>query len=142
MKKKVAGTEGNSIINSWWRYPGEMAERIRALLQPRPFLALATGFFSLTLLLGSLGFRPADIQTADLNPTNWHRAVDRQVHLAYARAMRFANHLRLVYEIRTRLEEVEREREQPSVSELSSQETSSACSPVSSSYAATTRSLP
>jgi hypothetical protein len=46
---------------------------------------------------------------ADLNPVNIYRSINRQAQLTYASGMRFVNDLRLVYEIRSRLEEMDEE---------------------------------
>lgn len=85
----------------------------RALQQPRVALGLAAAVFSLTLGLNALGVSARDIEAADLNPVNLYRGVVRQANLTYARGARFVNDLRLVYEIRSRLEEMAPETEAP-----------------------------
>jgi hypothetical protein len=46
---------------------------------------------------------------ADLNPVNLYRSADRQAHLAYAKGSKFVGDLRVVYEIKSRLEPSEQE---------------------------------
>ncbi|HMD32521.1 MAG TPA: hypothetical protein VKG84_11475, partial [Candidatus Acidoferrales bacterium] len=52
-----------------------------------------------------LGINPKKITADDFNPINIYRAADRHAHLTYARGVRYVNDLRVVYEIRSRLEE-------------------------------------
>lgn len=77
----------------------------RALMQPRFALGLAAAAFSLLLVMNTFGLSLGDVTLADLNPANLYRGMERQTQLTYARAMRFVSDLRLVYEIRSRLEE-------------------------------------
>lgn len=78
----------------------------RLLLQPRFALGLAVSVISLSLILNSFGVSLRDVRAADFNPVNIYLTLDRQAHLTYARGVRFVNDLRLVYEIRSRLEEL------------------------------------
>jgi hypothetical protein len=78
----------------------------RALLQPRMAMGLAAALISFGLVLNTLSVSPGDISVADLNPVNIYRSINRQAQLTYASGMRFVNDLRLVYEIRSRLEEM------------------------------------
>lgn len=85
----------------------------RLLLQPRITFGLAATVFFLTLMLNALGVNLSEVRAADLNPASIYRALDRKAHLAYGRGVRFFNDLRLVYEIRSRLEELQPEAEEP-----------------------------
>jgi len=89
------------------------AQAWRGLQQPRVAMGLAAAVFSLALGLNALGVSARDIEAADLNPVNLYRGVVRQANLTYARGARFVNDLRLVYEIRSRLEEMAPESEAP-----------------------------
>jgi len=88
----------------------------RMLLQPRFALGLAAALFSLALVLNAMNVSTADVRVADLNPVNLYRAVNRQAQQGYARGVRFVNDLWLVYEIRSRLEEMAPESEPPPAS--------------------------
>jgi hypothetical protein len=79
-------------------------------LQPRVALATAAAVISFTLTLNALGVSPS---VADLYPANAYRALDRRAHLGYARVVRFVNDLRVVYEIRSRLDELQPEEAPP-----------------------------
>jgi hypothetical protein len=55
------------------------------------------------ILLSASGFSLRKPKLADLRPTNVYRNVDRQVHLGYARSVKYVSDLRVVYEIQSRL---------------------------------------
>lgn len=78
----------------------------RGLLQPRVALSLAAALVSLGLTFQALNVPVGELSLADLSPVNIYYAVNRQAQLGYARGVRFVNDLRLVYEIRSRLEEL------------------------------------
>lgn len=85
----------------------------QTMQQPRFALGLAAAVFSFALMLNALGVSPGELRAADLNPINLYRAADRQGHQGYARVVRFVNDLRVVYEIRSRLDELQPEEETP-----------------------------
>ena len=88
----------------------------RALAQPRFSFSLAAALLSVALVLNALDVSITDIRAADLNPANIYRSVNRNAHLAYAGGVRFVNDLWVVYEIRSRLEELAPEIEEPPAS--------------------------
>ncbi|MFQ5778439.1 MAG: anti-sigma factor family protein [Terriglobia bacterium] len=88
----------------------------RALAQPRFSFSLAAALLSVGLVLNALDVSVTDVRAADLNPVNIYRTVNRNAHLAYAHGVRFLNDLRVVYEIRSRLEELAPETEEPPAS--------------------------
>ncbi len=75
------------------------------LLAPRFVLGLSAVAATIFFLFQALGINPKKITAEDLNPVNVYRAADRQAHLTYAHGVRFVNDLRVVYEIRSRLQE-------------------------------------
>jgi hypothetical protein len=85
----------------------------RAVQQPRVAMGLAAAVFSLVLVLNALDVNVRSLELADLNPVALYRGAVRQAHQTYARGARFVNDLRLVYEIRSRLEEATPEGEAP-----------------------------
>lgn len=88
----------------------------RMLLRPRFALGLAAALFSLGLVFNAMDVSVTDVRAADLNPLNIYRTLNRQAQQSYARSVRFVNDLWLVYEIRSRLEEMAPESEQPPAS--------------------------
>ncbi len=74
------------------------------LLQPRVAIGMATAMASFVIVLHTVGVTPNKIKKADLTPAGVFRAANRQVHLTYARGVKFVNDLRVVYEIQSRLQ--------------------------------------
>jgi len=78
---------------------------VAAMFTPRFALGLGSVAATLFILFQALGLNPKKISMDDLNPVNIFRVANRQAHLTYANGVRFVNDLRVVYEIRSRLEE-------------------------------------
>jgi len=74
------------------------------LWQPRFAMGAATVAASLVIVFHTAGLTPAKLRRMDLSPANFFRSANRQVHLTYARSVKFVNDLRVVYEIQSRLE--------------------------------------
>ncbi len=74
------------------------------LFQPRLALGAVTVFATMFIVLQSAGLDVRRLSMSDLNPVNVFRATNRQVHLTYARSVKFVNDLRVVYEIQSRLQ--------------------------------------
>jgi anti-sigma factor RsiW len=74
------------------------------LWQPRFAMGIITAAASLAIVINASGITPGKIKRADLNPADLFRAANRQVHLTYARSVKFVNDLRVVYEIQSRLQ--------------------------------------
>jgi len=81
-------------------------ERAGALLhsirQPRFAYAAAMAVFSLSLIVNIAGLNLRTFRVQDLNPTTWVYRANRAGHLLYARAEKFYDDLRIVYEIESR----------------------------------------
>jgi hypothetical protein len=84
----------------WERFAGWAV----GLMQPRVVMGFATAAASFVIVLHTAGVTPGKIKRADLSPGNVLRAANRQVHLTYARGVKFVNDLRVVYEIQSRLQ--------------------------------------
>jgi len=76
-----------------------------AMFSPRFALGLGSVAATIFILFQALGINPKKISADDLNPVNIFRAANRQAHLTYANGVRFVNDMRVVYEIRSRLQE-------------------------------------
>jgi len=89
------------------RKPQESVLRrlLAGLTSPRFALGLGTVAATIFILFQALGINPKKITAEDFNPVNLYRVADRQAHLTYARSVRFVNDMRVVYEIRSRLQE-------------------------------------
>ncbi len=76
---------------------------LRLFAQPRFAYGAVSVAVTLAVLLPSLGINWRHVRLADFHPENLYRAVDRRVHLVYARGSKFVGDLRVVYEIQSRL---------------------------------------
>lgn len=76
----------------------------RVVLQPRFAYGALTVLITVGVLSQALGIPLRAPTVADLNPVNLYRTADRQVHIVYARGSKFVGDMRVVYEIRSRLQ--------------------------------------
>ena len=79
------------------------------MAQPRFAMTAAMAFFSLALTMNLTGVHLADIHLSDLRPS----AVRRSFWGANARAIRYYDNLRVVYELQSRVREMQRENGDP-----------------------------
>lgn len=75
---------------------------LHAIRQPRFAYAVAMTVFSLSLIVNIAGLNLRRLNMHDLNPTTWVYRANRAGHLLYARAEKFYDDLRIVYEIESR----------------------------------------
>jgi hypothetical protein len=100
VRKILAGTRGlrgRERRVRWWIGWAPL------IWQPRFAMGLATVAASLAILLHAVGVTPGDLKKIDYRPASLVRAGNRQVHLSYARCVKFVNDLRVVYEIESRI---------------------------------------
>ncbi|MGH9813131.1 MAG: hypothetical protein ACRD4T_08350, partial [Candidatus Acidiferrales bacterium] len=95
---------------SFWAVPGV---NWRQALTLRFALGASSAMLSLLLVLNFFGVSLGEVRLADLHPANLYRASNRQAYQSYAWGVRFVNDLRVVYEIRSRLEEMQEPVETP-----------------------------
>ena len=69
---------------------------LRPVWHPRFAYGALTIILTVTVLSQALGIQWRKPTLADLNPVNMYRAVDREAHLAYARAAKYFGDLRVV----------------------------------------------
>jgi hypothetical protein len=98
-----------------WQQPGFMA-RARGVMQPRLMLTVAMAFFSIALTINVTGFSLANVHVtplrlADLRPRTVRAFMERQLTMASVPIVRYYDHLRLVYEVQTRVRELRGETE-------------------------------
>ena len=74
------------------------------LMQPRFAMGMATVAASFVIVLHTAGITPNKLRKQDLSPASIFRAANREVHLTYAKGVKFVNDLRVVYEIQSRLQ--------------------------------------
>lgn len=110
----TAGIPLRKVTPAWQR-PGVMAS-IRRFAEPRLMMTAAMAFFSIALTLNMTGVRITKLHLADLKPSSIRMYMQRQITVAYTPLVRYYDHLRLVYEVQSRVRELrhnESENEQP-----------------------------
>jgi hypothetical protein len=88
-----------------WQKPGFVA-RVRHNVQPRLLMTVAMAFFSIALTLNLAGVRLSSLRLADLRPTAVRSYMERQLTMASVPLVRYYDHLRLVYEVESRVREL------------------------------------
>jgi anti-sigma factor RsiW len=81
----------------------------RVIFQPRFAYGALTVLVTFGVVTQALGIPLRMPTVADLNPVNLYRSADRTAHLAYAKGSKFVGDLRVVYEIKSRLEPSEQD---------------------------------
>jgi hypothetical protein len=102
-------TAGNVVpiaIPAWQR-PGMMG-RIRRFAEPRLLMTAAMAFFSIALTLNMTGVKLTDLRLSNLRPTAVRSFMERRLTMASTPIIRYYDHLRLVYEVESRMQEIRR----------------------------------
>jgi hypothetical protein len=90
-----------------WQRPGFMGQ-IRRFAEPRLLMTAAMAFFSIALTLNLAGVRLSSLRLADLRPTAVRSFMERRLMTASVPIVRYYDHLRLVYEVESRMRELRR----------------------------------
>jgi hypothetical protein len=93
-----------------WQRPGMMG-RIRRFAEPRLLMTAAMAFFSIALTLNMTGVKLADLRLSNLRPTAVRSFMERRLTMASTPIIRYYDHLRLVYEVQSRMQEIRRRTE-------------------------------
>jgi hypothetical protein len=75
------------------------------ILQPRFAMGMAMTILSFSMLGRLTGIEGRQFKPSDLHPAKVWAAADDKVHRVWARAVKYYENLRLVYEVRSRLQE-------------------------------------
>jgi hypothetical protein len=78
---------------------------VRPVLQPRFAMGMAMTILSFSMLGRFAGVEVRELKPSDLHPAKIWTAIDDKAHRAWARGVKYYENLRLVYEIRSRLQE-------------------------------------
>jgi hypothetical protein len=73
------------------------------LLQPRLAMTAAMAFFSAALTMNLMGIHPLELRASDLTP----RSLTRDYHLSTARVAQYYENLRVVYELESRVHDLQ-----------------------------------
>lgn len=82
-----------------------MQRMVHAVMQPRFVMTAAMAFFSLALTLNLAGVRLSAFRVGDLRPTN----LKKKYWAANSRVVQYYDNLRVVYELESRVREMQRE---------------------------------
>lgn len=88
-----------------WQRPGLMGY-VRRWAEPRLMMTAATAFFSIALTLNLTGVRLTEIRLPDLRPAAVRSFMERRITMASVPIIRYYDHLRLVYEVQSRVREL------------------------------------
>jgi hypothetical protein len=86
---------------------------LRGLASPKFAYGVASVFATCIVLVYATGFSFRKPKLADLQPAAVYHNADRQVHLVYARSVKYVSDLRVVYEIQSRLREGQNDLQAP-----------------------------
>jgi hypothetical protein len=84
---------------------------VQPILQPRPMMGMAMTVLSFAMLERCTGIRVQHVQPADLNPVRVWAGVEDRALRTKDRAVKYYENLRLVYEIETRLRDLQQQQE-------------------------------
>lgn len=87
---------------------------VRHFTEPRLMMTAAMAFFSIALTLNLTGVKLTQIRISDLKPSSIRSLVERRVTMASTPIVRYYDHLRLVYEVQSRMREMKRNSESES----------------------------
>lgn len=102
----VAGNVIPMPIPAWQR-PGLMGQ-LRRFAEPRLLMTAAMAFFSITLTMNMAGVRLSNMRLADLKPESIRSLMERRLTTASTPIIRYYDHLRVVYEVESRMRELRR----------------------------------
>lgn len=88
-----------------WQQPGFMGS-VRRWAEPRLMMTAAMAFFSIALTLNLAGVRLTQIRLSQLRPTAVRSFMERQLNMASVPIIRYYDHLRLIYEVQSRMREL------------------------------------
>lgn len=107
----VTGSGEPMPVPPAWQKPGFMGW-VRRFAEPRLMMTVAMAFFSITLTLNLTGVKLSDLKLANLRPSAMRSLMERRLTMASTPIIRYYDHLRLVYEVQSRVRELRRDSEQ------------------------------
>jgi hypothetical protein len=103
----VMAYPGSRLGPQAWQKPGFMGF-VRRFAEPRLMMTAAMAFFSIFLTLNLTGVKLKDL---NLRPQAVRSYMERQIAVVSTPVVRYYDHLRLVYEVQTRMKELRRSTE-------------------------------
>ena len=90
-----------------WQRPGFVGS-VRRFAEPRLLMTAAMAFFSIALTLNLTGVKITSLRFADLRPGSVRSFMERRLTMASTPIIRYYDHLRLVYEVESKMRELRR----------------------------------
>ena len=90
-----------------WQRPGFIGH-LRRFAEPRLLMTAAMAFFSIALTLNLTGVHLSAIRLSDLRPSALRSVVERRLTMASTPIIRYYDHLRLVYEVESKMRQLRR----------------------------------
>jgi hypothetical protein len=90
-----------------WQRPGFVGS-VRRFAEPRLLMTAAMAFFSIALTLNLTGVKITSLRFADLRPSTVRSFMERRLTMASTPIIRYYDHLRLVYEVESKMRELRR----------------------------------
>jgi hypothetical protein len=90
-----------------WQRPGFMGF-VRRFAEPRLMMTAAMAFFSIALTLNLTGVKVTSLKLSDLRPATLRSLMERRLTTASTPIIRYYDHLRVVYEVESRMRELRR----------------------------------
>jgi len=90
-----------------WQRPGFMGW-VRRFAEPRLLMTVAMAFFSIALTMNLTGVKISELRMSDLRPSAVRSFMERRLTMASTPIIRYYDHLRLVYEVQSRMRELRR----------------------------------
>ena len=91
----------------WQQRKGFMG-LVRRFAEPRLMMTVAMAFFSIALTLNLTGVRVSDLRLSNLRPSAVRSFMERRLTMASTPIIRYYDHLRLVYEVQSRIRDLRR----------------------------------
>jgi hypothetical protein len=102
----VAAPIRQAVVRPWRGWVRPLAPVFSAIMQPRFALSLGMAFFSVSVLLNVAGIHLTGLRAADLRPSAIQENLTRTYNETTARAVKYYENIRLVYEIESRVREI------------------------------------
>ncbi len=103
----VATAAGVVAMPPVWQQPAGRLAWLRRLAEPRLMMTAAMAFFSIALTLSLTRAQLRAVHATEINPGSMRAALERRIATASTPVVRYYDHLRLLYEIESRVHEMQ-----------------------------------
>ena len=98
---------GAVVMPPVWQQPTGRLAWLRRFAEPRLMMTAAMAFFSIALTLSLTRAQLRAVHATDINPGSMRAALERRIATASTPVVRYYDHLRLLYEIESRVHEMQ-----------------------------------